>query len=234
MHPWTFGWDALVAIGTLSLALVTLGVGIAAVCGNKTAREALEVAQAELQASLLPLLESVPLEYGPHREATAPELIDYTTLGAREPNEWRYRDVVDVRGEADGVFVSVPIRNVGPGMALITGVRPQALSVPDVTWTLGECTRPLIPAGQYARLNFRLSGLREEAYAEVFYADTSGNQHARLRLYIKGERESETAPMGYFVRGTALYTDDGDLAFAISGNERVAAKQPSPIPTNPG
>jgi hypothetical protein len=225
-HSWAFGWDALVAIGTLTLALVTVGLGLAALLGNRTSRRALDVAQAELQAATLPLLEAVPAEGGRARDYP-PELVDYRGLGAREPGQWRYRDEVDVRGESGGVFLSVPFRNVGTGIALIGGPRPQALSVPDLMWTVGECSRPLIPSGQYARLSFRLQGLREEAYAEVFYSDVSGNQTARLRLYLRGERDVPTGQMFWTVHGTALYTDGVAVPFAISGDSRVAEPQPS-------
>jgi hypothetical protein len=183
--------------------------------------------QSELQASIFPLLESVPLEHGGHRERTPPEPTDYSSLGSRTPSEWRYRDVVDVKGEPSGVFFSVPIRNVGQGFVLISGSRPQALSVPDVTWTLGESSRPMIPSAKYARINFRLNGLREDAYAEVFYSDVCGNQPGRLRIYIKGEADESTGQMGYFVKGTALYDDDGNVPLAISGDPRVADPQPS-------
>jgi hypothetical protein len=230
LHPWTFGWDALVAIGTLSLAAVTVVLGIVAVLGNRTSREALAIAQQEQQASMFPLLESVPVEHGKHREETAPELIDYESLGARTTKAaWRYRDVVDVNGEAGGVFFSVPVRNVGPGIARISATR--ALSVPDVLWTDGVASRALVPPGEYARLNFRLSGIREEAYAEVFYSDNSGNQPARLRLYVKGERSGEHGEMGYFVRGAAIYQDDTDEPLGVVGDPRVTDPQPtSPVP----
>ena len=62
LHPWTFGWDALVAIGTLGLAGVTVVLGVVALRGNKLAREGLKIASAELKASILPLLEAVPLQ----------------------------------------------------------------------------------------------------------------------------------------------------------------------------
>jgi hypothetical protein len=225
IHPWTFGWDALVAIGTLALAFVTLLLGIAALRGNRTARQALGIAQAELQASMFPLIESVPLEHSPHREATPPELIDYRTLGGGGPVVWRFRDVVDVNGESGGVFFSVPIRNVGPGIARISGTEPRALSVPDRDWTVGVANRGLIPPGEYGRLLFRLYGLREEAFAEVFYSDTSGNQAARVRFYIKGERDPDSGHMDYFVKGTAMWLD-GEPYFVV-GDPRVAERQPT-------
>jgi hypothetical protein len=226
IHAWTFGWDALVAIGTLSLACVTLMLGVAALRGNRTGRKALEIAQAELQASTFPLIESVPVEHDAHREATPPELIDYRILGGSTPVSWRYRDVVDVSGEGAGVFFSVPIRNVGPGIARISEAKPRALSVPDRHWTDGVSTRGLIPPGEYARLLFRLGGLREEAFAEVVYSDTSGNQPARVRMYIKGERD-DSGGMGYFVKGTAMYRDTEEQPYVVVGDARVAEHQPT-------
>jgi hypothetical protein len=227
--PWTFGWDALVAIGTLALAGVTVAVGVVAVRANAVARRGLRIAQAEMQASTFPLIESVPLQYQAQRLASPSDLVDYGSLdqGAPEP-EWRYRDVVDVNGQPGGVFLSVPIKNVGPGIARITSPQPRALSVPDAVWTEGVCTRALIPSGEYARLHFRLTGLRDEAYAEVFYSDNSGEGDVtRVRLYVRSQRDLDPQSTGYTVRGTAMYHGDDEFPFSIAGDPRVAERQPS-------
>jgi hypothetical protein len=233
VSPWTFGWDALVAIGTLALAVVTVAVGTVALFANKVARDGLKISQAELQASTFPLIESVPLQFQAQRQASPPDLVDYSSLedGAPEP-EWRYRDVVDVNTQPGGVFLSVPIKNVGPGIARITSPQPRALSVPDVVWTDGVCTRALIPSGEYARLNFKFGGLRDEAYAEVFYSDNSGEADiTRVRLYIRSQRDLDPQETGYTVRGTAMYHSDDEIPFAIAGDPKVGHKQPSLAPS---
>ncbi len=213
------------AIGTLALALVTVALGVVAVWGNRTGRHALQVAQGELLASTLAILEAVPPESSA-MDSRPLDRVDYSSLGSREEPRWVPRDGVDVQSEPGAVMLSVPVRNVGPGVALISRQRPQALSPPDMMWTFGECSRPMIPSGQNARLRFKLSGLREEAYAEVFYSDVSGQQPARLRLYVRGAPDSWTGEWEYTVCGTALYFDEDAVPFAISGDERVAEQQP--------
>jgi hypothetical protein len=72
----------------------------------------------------------------------------------------------------------------------------------------GRCSESRVdPARRVWAVLFRLFGLREEAFAEVFYSDASGNQEARVRFYIKGERDADSGKMGYFVKGTAMYLD---------------------------
>ncbi|HVC86433.1 MAG TPA: hypothetical protein VNC40_03305 [Gaiellaceae bacterium] len=224
------GWSALVAIGTLTLAGVTLAVAIVAVRGNQVARRGVAIGEAELQTSMLPVLEAVPAMPTAEREDSMKEVIDYTNVGFSHDERWTEPDWVDVLGERGAVYCSIPVQNVGQGIARISSVRPRALSVPDVIWTDGEPTRALIPAGQRARLQFRLSGVRDEIYAEVFYTDFSGEQPARTRLYVR-RQQGEAGHSTYVVRGTAIYSGGDDEPFAVAGDARVTANQPSPPPT---
>lgn len=133
---------------------------------------------------------------------------------------------MDVFGDVSGVYCSIPIQNHGHGVARLGPQKPHALSVPDVLWTAGDATRALIPAGEGARLNFRLNGVRDEIYAEVFYTDISGEQQASTRFYQLRET-SGNGDARYPVRGTAMYRPSADDPIASVGHPSVAAQQPN-------
>jgi hypothetical protein len=225
-HAAASGWTTNDSL-TLFLGIATLILGAVAAYGNHLTRRGLKVSQAELKASILPLLEAVPEVLG---TGGAFELIDFTNVGGDSlERQLTAPDRVRTIG-ADHVYCSIPIHNVGPGIARIGPAKPRALSVPDVKWTEGECTRPLIPAGESARLHFPLFGTRDEIYAEAFYRDMAGEQGTRIRLYLTREESTPNGDIVYSVAGTALYEEGSDSPYAISGDSRVARTQPSPRP----
>jgi hypothetical protein len=224
---WSFGWTALVAIATLALAVVTSAVAVLALRALTLARRSLEAVEEGLRASLLPMLEPVPPYTGKHKKITA-DRIDYTSLGGPTGDRWSWPYAVDVLALESGVFCSIPVRNVGPGVAKIaTEVAARALSVPDEWWSTGEPTRGLVPPGERTRVQFRLPGVRDELYVEVDYADTSDGQRRRLRLYLMRSvgADGESA---FHVLGSATYrlTSTGPILFAAAGDERVTRRSP--------
>jgi hypothetical protein len=224
---WSFGWTALVAIGTLALAVVTSAVAVLALRALRLARRGLETAEEGLRASLLPVLEPVPPYTGKHKKVTA-DRIDYTSLGGPAGDRWAWPYAVDVLALESGVFCSIPVRNVGPGVARIaTDVAARALSVPDEWWSTGEPTRGLIPPGERTRVHFRLPGVRDELYVEVDYSDTSDAQRRRLRLYLARSVGADGDSV-FHVLGAATYrlTAAGALLFAAAGDERVTRRAP--------
>jgi hypothetical protein len=226
-HAVASGWTTNDSL-TLFLGIATLTLGVVAAYGNHLTRRGLKVSQAELKASILPLLEAVPEL--PRLGGGTLELIDFTNVGGDALERLlAAADRVRTVG-ADRVYCSIPIRNVGPGIARIGPAKPRALSVPDVNWTEGECTRPLIPAGQSARLQFPMYGTRDEIYAEAVYRDMAGEQGTRIRLYLTREESTPEGDLVYIVAGTAPYEEGSDSPYAISGDSRVARAQPSPRP----
>lgn len=234
---WTFGWAALAAIGTIGLALATFVLGLVAHHANRFAQRGVEIATAELQASMLPLLEPTWTISGEERRklragSTSAPHDRFTYADVDGPDEERtpYAHEVDIYGNVSSVYCSIPIRNVGHGIARVsTRALPRALSVPDRAWTDGRATRGLIPPGMGARLNFRLSGVRQEIYAEVVYTDITGEQETRLRLYIKRIEDPETHDSAYEIRGSALYDGIGNIPASLhtmTGDRRVLDPQP--------
>jgi hypothetical protein len=77
VHPWDFGWDALVAIGTISLALVT---GYLALSTRQLARETAEEVASGSRPVLIPgrdlkfILETSTLEVWVHNVGGGPAL----------------------------------------------------------------------------------------------------------------------------------------------------------------
>ena len=214
---WSFGWTALAAIGALALAGVVLVTAVVTSRSLKKTRRILAGVESAVRASLLPVLEPVPPHTGKHKKSSA-DRIDYTGLGGPADERWAWPYAVDVLALESGIFCSVPLRNVGPGVArLSTEVAARALSVPDDWWSTGEPTSGLVAPGGRARVQFRLPGVRDELYVEVDYADTGGEQRRRLRLYLR-RRESV-----YEVRGAATYvlTPAGATLYAVAGDERV-------------
>lgn len=234
---WTFGWDALVAIGTLALAVVTVAVGIIAVRANRVARRGVEIAAEDLKASMTPLLEPTATTSGAERrqlraggEYAPKDVFTYEDVGGPPEERTPLAHEVDVFSAAGAVYVSIPIRNVGHGIAKISArERPRALSVPDREWTDGTTTRGLVPPDMGARLNFRLAGVRYEIYAEVVYTDITGDQETRLRLYIKLTEDGSGKAM-YEFRGTALYEGTGNIPSflrTVTGDRQVLEPQPA-------
>ena len=222
---WSFGWSALVAIGTLALAAVTSVLAVLVSRGLTLTRRTLEAVEESVQASLLPVLESVPSYTGKHKKISA-DRIDYSALGGPAGERWAWPYAVDVFAVESGIFCSVPVRNVGPGIAqLSTEVAARALSPPDEWWSTGEPTRGLVPPGERTRVQFRLPGVRDELFVEVDYADTRGGQGRRLRLFLT-RGAGAGGEVVYRVQGSATYrlTADGPTLVAATGDERVTAR----------
>jgi hypothetical protein len=176
---WAFGWEALVAIGTLGLAIVTAGLawstrGLASETADevkhskrqvdaaleqvevsqrqaKTAHDALDAAREQTRISQLTLNAQI-----------RPVLIDMPLdLGVEERLVYPGRDE-PIAGPGGGVHVfagpeeavvSIPFRNAGAGLAMVRGV--------GMLLTVEAPAPPVmiqpanVPAGERGRVSFR-------------------------------------------------------------------------------
>jgi hypothetical protein len=201
MHPtllpaassWEFGWEALVAIGTLVLALATAGLAWSTrnlaketseeVSHSKrqvdaaleqvevgqaqarTAQEALGAAREQTRISQLTLDAQIrPVLIDVPLDLAIEEQLFYP--GRHEP-VGGHRGGVHAFASDEEVMISVPLRNAGAGLAMIrgTGVR---LSV--ATPTAPVMIQPAnIPSGEYGRVSFRATP-GEAAFAPLSQA----------------------------------------------------------------
>jgi hypothetical protein len=212
-------WNEWVALGTLSLANVTVvvaAIGVATAWFTRQLAEqtktlaeatqgALLVAQAELAAQVRPLIVDVPetLDAGPMADYG-----DGVTLPA-----YGAQTFTDILGQA---ILSVPIRNVGPGLAFIA---EKPLMSRDITGYKfeGRSSRHALPPDEIARLSFRLSdaGLMQmsNVYVEVSYTDVGGQQATRSVLFFR----YHGADSEFRVAGVAIYEIGSDTPIVANG-----------------
>jgi hypothetical protein len=163
--PWKFGWDALVAIGTLTLAAVTaILAGVTTAMARKTgqlaaatereldiATEDLAVARAAVAGQVRPVLIGVP----PGRFSGPTETVEVPGLGPGRAAAHITDPATIVYEYHDGtLFISVPFRNEGAGIAFIA----RALLIArdgDHEW-LGLFSTPAVPSHEFVRISFGL------------------------------------------------------------------------------
>lgn len=186
---WEFGWEALVAIGTLALAFVTLALALstrALARGTSRevehtgklvlqaqeqvaiAREQTRIAQMTLGAQIRPVLIDAPLDLDTEETVVYPGRSEPITLPAGG---------VHVFGDDDRVMISLPVRNAGVGLAMVRGV---SLLVGEPIPSLTTEIRPAnVAPGERSRINF--SALRgEDAFPSMLQAVRSGNFSVEL------------------------------------------------------
>jgi hypothetical protein len=174
VHPWTFGWDALVAIGTISLATFTY------ILGRATRRLAVETAE-ELQAQWRPIL--VPVE-------------DSIVMLERDLSEIERQiaekvpvEVVEGKevATAEGMRrrVEMKIRNIGRGPAL-------DIKVARMPWAPGPPVAAVIAAD--AEWLLKESGFHEERRRDLslHYRDLTGLNYVTEIYTFKLFDEEET------------------------------------------
>jgi hypothetical protein len=221
-------WDEWVAVGTLALAGTTVllaigssvGVWVQAKMARETTRlvEAAErellavlaqseatsqqaaVAQAALDASVQPMLGPVPV--GEFDEADAE--------ADRGEVRWRFSD--------DYLLISVPFRNVGSGVALVTSAR---ISDRDgkMFERAQEVGQTAIPPGESTRVFFSLRVPENNDIVRsnvqlvtVRYADVSGRQRFRSVAAVREVYHHDPQ-----VVRVGVYRDDDEDPFVTIG-----------------
>jgi hypothetical protein len=212
--PWELGWEFLVAVGTILLALATFRLAqrtatevehtarLAAASLEQVAatqdqarashealdaaREQSAIAQLTLNAQIRPVLIDVlaPMS-APTEEAH---------YAGTEPRPTRH-GVVVAEARSDEALVSLPLRNAGAGLAMIQGVELRlGLEIFSVPVTIRPAN---IPRGEHGRVGFRATP-RNAAFAplgetihrrqsfsiEVRYTDLSGRQPSLTRFDV--------------------------------------------------
>lgn len=173
--PWTFGWDAVVAIGTLTLAFATLILALVTTrMATKTGQLAastergltiaeadLAVAQSAVAGNVRPVLISVPAGRfsGPTENVEVPGLAKLLSFNDLATIFFQYEQAT--------LFVSVPFRNEGAGIAFME----RGLLVArdgDHEWA-GVLSTTAVPPHEIVRVSFGLGP--EEAEAVPTSAD---------------------------------------------------------------
>ena len=185
-HGWEWhGWEALVAGGTLVLALMTYklarrtgslakATSIVAAETRDLARETARTADADqraLSASVAPLL--ISRGDGPSFDPAQRQ-------------------------------ATVLLKSVGTGPAVVAEPRPLMRLDGETTWVQGTPTQLVVPVGDQVALTFDLPTVPgQRAVFQAAYTDVAGDQYRRTRLlFLRDE-------VGWHLRGFALYDGDG-------------------------
>jgi hypothetical protein len=160
--------------------------------------EGVDVARRELEGTIRPILADVPL--GLFRESVRGPV----PLGM-EPTD---PASIEIRRQASVETVcTVPMRNVGTGVAVLESVTAQVDN--DQTDRSGEAQARLIPPGEIVRLSFHVPIPPEDQFwVRAPYTDIANGQLTRTKLYVRRE-DGE----GWRVRGTALYRGEETTPF---------------------
>jgi hypothetical protein len=224
-------WNEWVAIGTLTLAAVTVVLAFVSAAGVIVARDAAKdtrrlaetaeqevravleqanatrrqagVAQATLSASVQPLLGHVPLGEFDDKNPEA-------EIGA-----------VNVKGDDRYFWISIPVRNVGAGVAVIQGAK----LAPDISAPSGRgITATMVPVGELTRCWFvfergsdrdLVNALEHgRLWLHVFYTGAAGGQPYRTEALVE-----ETSHKIFEVTRVRLYRGEEDELFASTDPE---------------
>lgn len=183
------------AVATVILAVVTLLLAIATVllvwATRKSAREARDDAAAQLRSSYRPLL----IEVLPSGPVTADMGADtdgrISQAFAGRDREWIDPRSVCVRLERGMTYVSVPLRNVGRGLAIVDAAAIE-LSGDAIGRLRGEPTarKTRVPPGETTRIDV-ISGYDSQAKIEapwtllVPYEDFAGGQRTTATITLE-------------------------------------------------
>jgi hypothetical protein len=204
----TSSWDKWVALGTLALASVTVilaaisavGVWVAARSARDT-RLLARTSRAALDASIQPLLAPVPVG----------------EFDAEKPDA----DVgqVIVKGDGESLFLAVPLRNVGTGVALI--YRTYITISDGIDWLDGKASHIAVPVGEQTRVYFDISRQYRREYIEalgdalwvvVMYMDAGGEQQMRTRAVVH-----ETSHHVFEVTRVYVHRGEDEASFITAG-----------------
>ena len=229
----------LTATATLILAGITLGLALAIVAlvnairrGTAQARAdaaaQLQVLQRQLHAGHRPLLVDVL------RTAPVPDDTEaaHTTLPGIEPEHFDPR-TVHVKLAASQVSISVPLRNVGRGLAVIDG-----LGVEITGPGLGEpeyraVQRRHVPVDETTRIELVASHATDEPVTSgavwtvrVPYTDFAGEQRSNARLEIVCRGEDAEGP--WYVERVDQEADRDELMYVAEAPAPAAPARREP------
>jgi hypothetical protein len=229
LSPWEFGWDALVAIGTLSLGLFT---ALLALRTSNLASETKDLAAATermanlteqdvaiasnaIAAGVRPVLIAAPRNtfmHPEHRNYDVPVPGLNLVRGHPDRAIVRVEPVDDVGGR---VFISVPFRNEGAGIAF---VRTASVSFHFEQWQSegndeANISSRQVPPHEFTRVSFLLplggnaptiDDLRNaeagSVWADITYGDLAGNiWRSRLIVAPDAHNRNDWSVTGYSV-----------------------------------
>jgi hypothetical protein len=209
---WTFGWEALVAIGTLLLAIGTIVLAVGTLLTakrTKTLAEKTEGIATETERLANETKTLADLQLRAQQAAVKPTLMPWID------------DPLGVAG--DQTHLSLKVRNVGAGLALLHTtrlMRTRGAGRPDEYG--GTLTSTVIPAGEGAFAQFRFQG-QEARFAdftagsfwiEVVYTDAEEEQKETALFHV--EKLAHRDNMLGVVR-VELQRDGEDAPYASSG-----------------
>jgi hypothetical protein len=194
---WGLAFDGAVAFGTLALAAATFMLGRRTRESVDATREEVEAAQAQartaqaaLDSQTAPLLTGVPPGLG--------QEVEGRDIHSGEAASWRDQGEIVVqnvrKGDAKGVYFSVPFRNVGNGIALVQEIQ---VILSAGTPYVGVSRNPALPPGEQTRAY--LSATRDKSswteadqtYTNpspfcvlIGYGDAAGSSRGALRLDV--------------------------------------------------
>lgn len=188
---------------SLIAAAVTVVLAWFAFLSARAAGRTARAAEAQLEAQVRPLLIDVTPREGP-REAT--EFLDGHTLSSECTVGRVLVSLVD-----STAYLSIPLRNVGTGLAEVRGV--ELLSGPG--GFAGSTPKPNVPPGEEVRFNFVLP--REEwleDHSELFAIVDE--------TFLSADYRQGAGP----APGVTLWDSEGIVAFAVSYTD-LAGTQPT-------
>jgi hypothetical protein len=258
IRGWLERWaplpEWLVAIGTGALALATYALAKRARGEVDAIREELDVSRRTLHAveeqaqtaqhqvgvakdtlasTVRPVLVDVPLDWHQGNEIEASENEASSPAGVSGFRRWHVSVEPDAR--TDRVKIALPVRNVGAGLAFVSGGEARsgvdrAGRSPD-NWAGGEVTSPIVPPGEVAWLFFileirtdedALSELHDRGHftVSVTYRDLAGNEWTS-KLAVKYRRERDE---GWFVAEVLVKVRGAEDDEGVTSGDRDAAR----------
>lgn len=203
---WTWaGWNALVAIGTLTLAAVTVALATFTLKAVRESREAIKLQGREVKAvedqttaiQRQATLTAAALEAGSRpvlvsaipkalvrksRERVDPELEPLRYVDGRAGHV--RRDEVHFDKTDNNIYCSVPLKNVGAGVAFIQRVELVTTRTSSFPLT-GKVSHPVVPPDATTRTFFmavRKQGNQASEWEEIVHA--LGRDLARFTIRI--------------------------------------------------
>jgi hypothetical protein len=218
----------VLAAAALVLALATVGLVLATraatVDARRAARAELDAVQRQLAAGYRPVLVDVL------RTAPAPDDMDSQLDVAQQYQDFDPRTVF-VKVDAAAVFISVPLRNVGRGLAVIdpsgVGISGPGIGQPESR----AVQRAHVPIGETTRIDITAAHATGEPIAigtvwdlRVPYADFAGAQRTVVSLHVVCRGEDAQGP----------WLVERVDQMAAGAREAAVAREPAAIPEPAG
>jgi hypothetical protein len=189
----------------------------------RTSQQQLELALTLRQEELRPLLVDAPRGPIPERGVNIQgELVKVMDMGTI---------IASVPSHGYSAMVALPIRNIGPGIALVTDVKLGA--VDPGPGAPGRIERSVLPSGESTYITFLVEnndGSENELLIKsvansrftiwVHYGDLSGTQRFRSCYHVVAG--PFILGSGGFVKQIDLYTGDSTVPFATTGGIQLS------------